>query len=64
MTVVTNLKQYILDSIAEMKKVVWPSRRQTIQYTIIVIVLSVGLALLLGALDYVFNLGLEKIIIK
>ena len=64
MTFVISIKQYIIDSIAEMKKVDWPNRRQTIQYTIIVIGLSVGLAVFLGALDYGFNFGLEKIITK
>lgn len=57
-----NIKQYLIESVAEMKKVVWPNRQQTIQYTIVVIALSVGLAVFLGALDYVFSLGLEVLI--
>ena len=56
------IKQYLTESVAEMRKVVWPNRQQTIQYTIVVIILSVGLAVFLGALDYVFSLGLEVLI--
>ena len=58
----TNIKQYLIDSIVEMRKVVWPTRQQTIQYTIVVIALSVGLALFLGLLDYFFSLGLGVLI--
>lgn len=37
---------------AELFKVVWPSRQDTIRYTITVIVFSVSIALILGAADY------------
>ncbi|KKU52275.1 MAG: preprotein translocase subunit SecE [Candidatus Sungbacteria bacterium RIFCSPLOWO2_02_FULL_47_9] len=39
----------------EMKKVTWPTREQTIQYTIAVISISAVLAAFLGGLDYVFQ---------
>ena len=45
-----------------MKKVVWPTKKQTTTYTLIVIGLSLGVAIFFGILDYAFNLGLEKII--
>lgn len=56
------LQAYLLESVAEMKKVVWPTRKQTADYTILVIVLSVGMAVFFGILDYVFGLGLEGLI--
>ena len=45
-----------------MKKVVWPSKKQTTRYSIIVIALSLGVAIFFGVLDYVFNIGLEAIL--
>ncbi len=48
----------------ELLKVVWPSRRDTIRYTITVIVFSIVVAAILGAADYgllqLFELILNK----
>ncbi|HRY36566.1 MAG TPA: preprotein translocase subunit SecE [Candidatus Magasanikbacteria bacterium] len=56
------LIQYFKDSYAEMKKVTWPTKKQTINYSALVIALSVGMAVFFSVLDYVFNLGLTKLI--
>jgi preprotein translocase subunit SecE len=56
------LHSYLGEAIAEMKKVIWPTREQTVNYTLLVIALSVGVAVLFGVLDYIFNLGLEQLI--
>lgn len=56
--------QYLKDTKAEMKHVNWPTRSQAINYTILVIVLSVVVALLLGGFDTLFTLGLGKLITK
>lgn len=42
---------------AELEKVVWPSREQTIRYSVLVIVVAVATGLFLGSLDY----GLTKL---
>ncbi len=47
-----------------MKHVSWPTRRQAIAFTLIVILISVVVAALLGFFDYIFSLGLEKFILK
>lgn len=47
---------------AEMKHVSWPSRRKTALYTGVVVVVSLGIAVYLGLLDYVFSIGIQKII--
>jgi len=47
----------------EMKKVNWPTRQETLRYTLIIIGMSSGVALFLGGLDYVFRLILEKFIV-
>ncbi len=46
----------------EIKKVTWPTKKETYEYTILVIGLSLALAALLGAFDYVFSWGLQTIL--
>lgn len=58
------LSNYIKESIAEMKKVTWPTKKETRNYTILVIGISVGVALFLGLLDYIFTTGFQFIINK
>ncbi len=47
--------------IAELKKVVWLSRREIIYLTVLVLVVSVAAGAFLGALDYGFSALVEKI---
>ncbi|QSH39114.1 preprotein translocase subunit SecE [Candidatus Kaiserbacteria bacterium] len=56
------LIQYIKDTHAEMKHVSWPTQKQTMIFTILVILLSIVVALYLGAFDYVFSGLLNQII--
>ncbi len=53
---------YFKDVRAEMKHVSWPSRRLTIVYTIVVIIVSLTVAIYLGLLDYVFTTFIKTII--
>lgn len=55
---------YIKETKEEMKNVKWPTRSQTINFTIAVILVSVLIAYYLGFFDYVFKTGLEQIINK
>jgi len=56
------LVNYIKDSIIEMKKVTWPTRKETYNYTLLVIIISIGMAAYLGALDFLFTKIFEIII--
>jgi len=56
------LVNYFKQALEELKKVVWPSRRETTQHTLIVVALSLGLALFLGAIDYALNYGLQVLL--
>ena len=47
----------------ELAKVVWPTRSETINYTLTVIIFSVAIALILGAFDYGM-LRLFEVILK
>lgn len=39
----------------ELGKVAWPSREQTIRYTVLVILVAVAVGLFLGGLDYILT---------
>jgi preprotein translocase SecE subunit len=53
---------YLKETRAEFKYVKWPSRLQTISFTVAVIVVSVFIAYYLGLFDFVFKAGLEKLL--
>jgi len=57
-----SITDYIRDTKAEVRHVVWPTRSQTIAYTVAVVVLSLGVAILLGASDSFFSALLKKFI--
>ena len=56
------IKNYLTEAVQEMKKVVWPNKRQIKVYTLLVIGMSIGVAVFFAVLDYVFNIGLGKLI--
>ena len=62
MSILLSLRNYFIEAFAEMKKVVWPTQKQAIFYTILVVVMSVGMAIFFAALDYIFSLGIEALI--
>jgi preprotein translocase subunit SecE len=58
------IKNYFVGSYHEMKKVNWPSKKQTINYSVLVIGLSLGFAVLFSILDYIFSWGVSRLITK
>ena len=54
---------FVKEAKAELVKVNWPTKKQTINYTLIVIGISLAVAVFLGGLDYFFAEILKKIII-
>ncbi|HVT75130.1 MAG TPA: preprotein translocase subunit SecE [Candidatus Paceibacterota bacterium] len=57
------LTEYIKETKGEMKHVNWPTRSQAVNYTLLVIGISVATMIILAIADYVFRLGLEKFIL-
>lgn len=55
---------YLRDVRSEMTHVSWPSRAQAIGYTALVIAIVIVTALILGASDFIFTYGLEKIVTR
>lgn len=59
---IEKIKNYFLGSYAEMKKVTWPTKNQTINYSLVVIGLSLGVAFFFGIMDYILNYGINFLI--
>jgi len=49
------IKKYIKQVIIELKKVSWPSKKQTVNQTILVIVISIVTATYIGGVDYLLQ---------
>ncbi len=58
------ISEYIKGSIEEMKKVTWPTKKETYNYTWLVIGISIGVAIFIGVLDYFFTQGFQFLIYK
>ena len=52
MSVLTRLKDYFQGAYSEMKKVTWPTKKQTINYSLFVIAMSLAMMVFFGVLDY------------
>lgn len=55
---------FLLEAKAELSRVNWPTRKQIIRYTALVIAISLTVALFLGSLDFLFSSLVEKFLIK
>ena len=51
----TKPRQFIKEVFAELKKVAWPTRQETVAYSIVVLVSVVVIATLIFAMDFVFT---------
>ena len=60
---ITKLLTFLSAVQIEMKKVTWPTREQTIQYTLVVMAISAVVAAFLGGLDFVFQFILNTFIL-
>jgi preprotein translocase SecE subunit len=59
-----NLFNYFKETKAELKEVKFPTTSQTILYTTGVIVISVVIAIILGAIDFGLKEGLIKLLAR
>lgn len=56
--------QFFQEAKVELSNVNWPSKKQIISYTILVVAVSVAVALFLGGWDWIFSYILKTYIIK
>lgn len=47
--------EYIKETKGEMKHVSWPTKKQTVAYTILVVVISFAVSIYLGFFDFIFS---------
>ena len=55
MSYLEKIRNYFKEVRVEMAKVKWPTRQDTINYTIVVIAVSLAMAAFLGVLDFLFT---------
>lgn len=55
---------FFRDIVAELKKVTWPTRPDTMNLTVMVILFSVAVGLALGVVDYFFALGINLLLLR
>jgi preprotein translocase subunit SecE len=53
-----------MDIISELRKVVWPSRPDTVHLTVVVIIVSVAMGIFLGGVDMGFAWLVEHILLR
>ncbi len=58
------ITQFLKEARAELMRVNWPTREQTVNYTLAVIGISVVVAIFLGGWDYFFEQLLKIFILK
>ena len=57
--IMQNFINYLRDTRGELKHVAWPTQRQAIIYSALVVGVSILVAIVIGAFDFVFNAGLD-----
>ena len=62
MKIIKNFINYLKEVRLEMKKINWPTKKETLKYTLLVIGVSLTIAVFLGLFDFLFTLILNKII--
>ena len=58
------LREYFSESMFEMRKVVWPTRQETIQTTLVIFVVVIILSILLGLIDLFLNWAILQNLLK
>lgn len=58
-----NPLDYVKESKAELDKVVWPTRQETLKLTIVVVIASMLIGAYIAGLDTIFTLLVEKFLI-
>lgn len=49
------VQRYLKETIGELRKVTWPTRREATNLTIIVIIVTFSMSALLGVLDFIYT---------
>jgi len=63
MQILNRITTFLKEVKVELKKVNWPTKQETIKYTLIVIGVSLVVAIFLGGLDFIFTWLIDKFIL-
>ncbi|MBI5505951.1 MAG: preprotein translocase subunit SecE [Deltaproteobacteria bacterium] len=58
---VTQGREFLNEAVAELRRVYWPTRKETMAFTWIVIIVVGFVSLYLGVVDYVISLGMRLV---
>lgn len=58
------ITEFFKEVIAESKNVTWPTRTQTVIFTVAVLIVSIAVAYYLGLLDHLFSQGLDWLLLR
>ena len=59
---ITRTRTYVTESWAELRKVAWPTRRQVVNLSLIVIVVSAVVGAYIAILDLLLFLGMDRLL--
>jgi preprotein translocase subunit SecE len=57
----SNPREFVRETISELRRVVWPTRKQVVTYTIVVLVFVVVMSLFVSAIDLLVGRGVLRI---
>lgn len=57
-----NIIGFLKDVRSELGKVVWPTRQQTIQLTVLVLVISIIIGAYIAGLDFIFTKSMDALL--
>jgi preprotein translocase SecE subunit len=58
---IQDLRDYFVDTVAELQKVAWPTREETLRLTYIVLAATAITAIILGIISFVFSLVTQQV---
>lgn len=61
--IIPKINNFFTEVRREIKKVNWPTPKETVRYTLIIISVSIVIAIFLGGVDFLFKSLLEKFIL-
>ncbi|MEO8511496.1 MAG: preprotein translocase subunit SecE [Chloroflexota bacterium] len=56
------LRRYVTESIAELKKVTWPTRQDVVRLTLIVLAVSIVIGIYIALLDFGFRSAVDQVL--
>jgi preprotein translocase subunit SecE len=60
--VLTGIRRYLVESLAELRKVAWPTRETVVRLTSLVLAVSVAIGVYIFVLDRIFNTLVDQVI--